>query len=93
MADHPIGMSRRACHPATVTNPPIVPGRPDEPSPQQWPAQPPPVQYVPAPQSDVVGRSVVGTITVVVTLVLIFCILPMFLCVGCGTIGQIMNNR
>lgn len=74
--------------------PPIVPGLPpEEPQyqPPMYPPQPVPVYQV-QQRSDVVGKSVIGTITVVVTLVLILCILPMFLCVACGTLGNLTSG-
>jgi len=63
---------------------PSIPG-PDEPQwyPPQPIYQPPP----PKPSSDVVGRTAIGTVTVIGVLFLIFCVLPLALCAGCGALG------
>jgi len=76
--------------------PPIVPG---EPQPPEW-QQPQQPQYPPQPQpvpvyqvggsrSDIVGKTAISTVVVVATLLLVFCVAPLFLCVACGTLGNI----
>lgn len=79
-----------------MSQPPIVPG--DEPQYYQPPPiyPPPPQQPIPVYQvqqpSDVVSKSVTGTIAVVGTLILIFCVAPVFFCVACGAIGGGLGN-
>lgn len=75
--------------------PPIAPG-PDEPYPPHLMYQPPqPYQPPPPPAptqpSDVVGKTALGTVVVVVTLFLLLCVAPMVFCVGCGAIGNLMG--
>lgn len=61
--------------------------------------EPQPVYYVPAPPNvpqpstiaSVVNKSAIGTITVIVTLFAVFCLLPMALCVGCGALGAMTS--
>jgi hypothetical protein len=37
------------------------------------------------------GRAAGNTVVVLVTLVLVLCVLPAFVCVGCGMFGQLTN--
>jgi hypothetical protein len=87
-----------------MSQPPIVPG-PDEPTWQQQPYSPPPQpgppypppqviyhQQLPPPKGgDVVGKTALGTITVIAILIAMFCILPLVLCFGFGMIGMLTD--
>jgi hypothetical protein len=80
---------------------PIVPG-PDPDQPQYLPpvSPPPPVYQQPyAPQGyqpsgthDVVKKSAIGTVTVIATLVGLFCVLPMLPCFGMAACGALLPS-
>jgi len=87
--------------PATVgamtQPPPIIPGQSDpyeqQPyqPPQQYPPQPPPVPVyqVGGSRSDIVGKTAISTVVVVATLIIVFCVAPLFFCVACGALGSV----
>jgi len=71
---------------------PIVPGpTPEEPTEWQQPQQhqPQPIYYArPSDPVEVVKKSAIGTVTVIVTLVALCCVLPMVLCVVLSVLGS-----
>jgi hypothetical protein len=77
-----------------MTTPPIVPGpSPDEPIPY---VPPPQQQYAPlqAPgDANVVRKTAIGTVTVIVTLVAVFCGLPVLMCGGMALFGAVLPGR
>lgn len=68
-----------------MTLPPIVPGSPD-------PSIPPPQRYAPlqAPgDAAVVRKTALGTVTVIITLIAVFCGVPLLLCAGMALLGAL----
>lgn len=78
--------------------PPIVPGAPQPPPPAQYPQSAPPAGYYPPPQPAQPqqapwnpGRAAGNTVVVLVTLLIVFCGLPMALCFGLNIIGTLSH--
>lgn len=85
---------------------PIVPGNPQPEEPTRWqeigppmyepyvpPAQPvtrQPQSYQPSETQATVKKAAVGTVTVIVTLVGLFCVLPLLLCFGMAACGALL---
>lgn len=78
---------------------PIVPGKPEEPAGQDrlmFEPYKPPQKAAPAPAPQpsetqaTVKKAAVGTVTVIVTLVAVFCVLPLLVCFGLSAIGAVL---
>lgn len=98
---------RRPATLGVVTQPPIVPGPgepyeqqqpgiaaaiPGRALPAPTGAVPPqPVYQVGASRADLVGKTAISTVVVIVTLVMIFCVLPAGLCLFIGGLGSLMS--
>ena len=52
---------------------------------------PRPVYHIHQEQPGAAKKVAVGTIVVVVTLVILFCVLPLVLCFGLGFLGMVMD--
>ncbi len=71
----------------------MQPPPPSEPDPREayYPPQGPVYYPPPAPPSsaDVVGKTAMGTFTVIAILFLVFCVAPALVCAGIGVMGSL----